>query len=542
MSVGVLLGLVGLLLAIGGGVAAFFVIGPDNTVTSGEQHLVSKGLAFASPPEMLDRHGPILHVQARTSSGKPVFVGVGRDFDVASYLKETAHTSLVQVTYPIALVTQEVEGAAGVPKPLAAPDGLDWWVVKSAGAGSQAIRWPIADGPYDVVVMSADGKTPPDVQVRLGIEVPHAFVVALGILAAGLLILALGILLIVLRRRPATPAPVVQVTPPAPSAPPSPWGGTAQRVVAGTVVLGLLTGCSAVPQPDTVTTLTRPAISNEAALAVVKRYNEVSTAAGRARNSVQIGQVESGDLLRQTRAGYIIGREFKLAIPKPLTYDKPTFAVPEYGGYPMRFVATAGPNVGLWQRETAGSPWLQTYGTTLVKSAKLPDLKGLRPATAADAKNLKVAPQAAVEALTKYLTAEGKSPHGASFAVLPQFAEGFKTLARWRQEYHKGAAGSVRSLGRSYSLASPPTAFVTSTGEAVVLATINNQYDLVVGPNRYFYWDGGAETAFSPKEAHYESTLTSTRLHDVVLVVPRKGNDKIKILAFGSQLVSAGGY
>jgi hypothetical protein len=84
---------------------------------------------------------------------------------------------------------------------------------------------------------------------------------------------------------------------------------------------------------------------------------------------------------------------------------------------------------------------------------------------------------------------------------------------------------------------------VTSTGEAVVLATLNDQYDLVVGPDRYFFWDGGAETAFSPSTTHHDSAITSTRLHDVLLVVPRKGsNEKVKILAFDSQLVSAGGY
>ena len=79
--------------------------------------------------------------------------------------------------YAIELTTQEKKGAGG---PLAAPATLDWWAAKADGAGGQSIAWPIADGPYDVVVMGADGKTAPDVQVDLGIEIPHAFLAALG--------------------------------------------------------------------------------------------------------------------------------------------------------------------------------------------------------------------------------------------------------------------------------------------------------------------------------------------------------------------------
>jgi len=87
-----------------------------------------------------------------------------------------------------------------------------------SGAGTQSLAWPIADGPYDVVVMSADGKTAPDVQVNLGIEIPHAVLAALGVLLAGLILLAVGILLILIlvrRRRLTTPQPVY----PAPAVP-----------------------------------------------------------------------------------------------------------------------------------------------------------------------------------------------------------------------------------------------------------------------------------------------------------------------------------
>jgi hypothetical protein len=195
--------LVGLIVAVVGGVAAFWVVGPDNTVRSGEQHLSSKGLAIASTPELLNRNGPVLHVDVRSAKEQPVFVGVARDFDVSSYLKGIGQTKLVQIRYPIALTTQDEEGTAG---PLAVPDTLDWWVAKANGTGTQSVAWPIADGPYDVVIMNADGKPAPDIQAKLGIEIPGIFGTALAIFAGGIVLLALGIFLVRFRRTGSRPA------------------------------------------------------------------------------------------------------------------------------------------------------------------------------------------------------------------------------------------------------------------------------------------------------------------------------------------------
>lgn len=65
----------------------------------------------------------------------------------------------------------------------------------------------------------------------------------------------------------------------------------------------------------------------------------------------------------------------------------------------------------------------------------------------------------------------------------------------------------------------------------------------MVGNGGYtFYWGEGEETTFSLPATQYSSGLTSTRLDDVVLVIPRKGKDKIRIVAYDQQLVDAGGY
>jgi uncharacterized membrane protein len=544
---GLLLALLGLLVTIGGAAVAFWVVGPDDTVQSGEQHLTSKGLAIFSSSELLDLHGPTLHVDARSTNGKPVFVGVARDFDVTSYLKGVAHSELTELKFPIALTSQERKGEAG---PLAAPDGLDWWVAKANGAGTQSLEWPIADGPYEVVIMGADGKTAPDVQADFGIEIGGAFLLALLVLLVGLLLLAGGVLLMFFRRRPAAPTAITQTQPHTVEQQPVGQSvGPLSRVAAVTVVVALATsGCSAIPAQDTVEKLTRPAITNDAAVALIKHYNEVNNKANSLRDDKLIGSVEGGNLLRQSQAGYKIDRALKTKATKPFTYTEPVVAAPSYGSYPMQFVESATVSdskdyrhLGVWTRASAGSPWLLTFAGSPKTAAKLPDLNGLRPVANADVAKLVMAPNAAAATLTKYLTGGAKAPQAASFAPA---AEITSTLALAAETKGMPSADPLnfRKSTVTFSELDPSAAFMTKSGEALVLLTVSRQELVELSANRLVNWSAGAQTAFSPATSKYGSAITSTTLHDVALVVPPKGGGKIRVVSFESQLVSAGGY
>lgn len=195
ITLGLLLALSGLLAAIAGAVAAFWLVGPDNTITTPRRELASTGLAVVTAPSLLDRHGPTLRVSA--SGDKPLFIGVGQDLDVRDYLSGTAHTRLIQFDPPATFGTQELRGDT---KKLTPPGELDWWVAQSA-PGAQAVTWPIQDGVYDVVVMNADGTPAVGAQVTFGVEVHRLFGICLLVLGAGVVVLALGLAL-VLRRRP----------------------------------------------------------------------------------------------------------------------------------------------------------------------------------------------------------------------------------------------------------------------------------------------------------------------------------------------------
>lgn len=550
---GVLLALIGLIVALAGGAAAFWLIGPDDTVQSGDQHLSSKGLAIASAPGLLDRHGPVLHVDAHSSNGKPVFVGVARDLDVASYLKNISYTELTQVQYPVSLSTQDHKGTSG---PIAVPDTLDWWVAKANGAGTQSIAWPIEDGPYDVVIMNADGKPALDVQANLGIEIPNAFLVALGIFVAGVILIAVGIFLILFRRRrPKSPQPV-HAAPgvpvgagqagqggqaPSAQAPAAPY----RRVVVGGLAIALVSGCSAIPQANTVDALTRPAVSTETGAAIVKHYNEVNNAANRRRDDKLIATVEGGNLVRESKAGYTISRALDKPgknLIKPFTYTNPSILAPTYGSYPMQFVVSAGISdtkdyryLGMWERTSAGSPWMLTFAAAPKTTVKLPDLQGLRPATAADAKKL----TPATTAFAEYLTGGAKSPRAASFGtnadVTAKLADVAKSLA-----LHTTQPRIYAQVTDTFTAPSAPAAFVTKSGDSLVFATLTEEFKAEAGTNYSFNWADGDQIAFSPPTVKYNSAITKTVLHDAVLIVPPKG--KITIASFESQLVDAGGY
>jgi len=198
ITLGLLLALTGLVATVAGAVAAFWLVGPDNTVSTSSRELASNGLAVVTAPTLLDRHGPTLHVTA--SGDKPLFIGVGQDLDVRDYLSGAAHTRVIRFDPPDAFGTQDMRGGN---RKLTPPGQLDWWVAQSA-PGSQSISWPLQDGPYSVVVMNADGTPAVGAQVSFGIQVHRLFGICLLVLGAGVLILALGLALMFRRRTRAT--------------------------------------------------------------------------------------------------------------------------------------------------------------------------------------------------------------------------------------------------------------------------------------------------------------------------------------------------
>lgn len=198
---GVVAALVGLLALAGGLIAAFGYIGTDNVISSPARTIASKGVAITTSPELFDYFGPRLHVTAEpTEPGRQLFIGIGHHVDVGSYFSGASRTKVTELNVPFSLNTSDVIGKQTEVSP---PNGLEWWIAKVSGSGQQELVWPMADGPYDVAIMAADGKANVDAVVTIGVEFPGAFATAMLVALAGLVLLLLGVFLLrVLQQKP----------------------------------------------------------------------------------------------------------------------------------------------------------------------------------------------------------------------------------------------------------------------------------------------------------------------------------------------------
>ncbi|HZX08919.1 hypothetical protein [Kribbella sp.] len=242
-----------------------------------------------------------------------------------------------------------------------------------------------------------------------------------------------------------------------------------------------MTGCSAIPRPDTVQTLTRPAITEQGAAAVIKNYNDVNNKANRTRDSDLIATVEGGDLVRQSQAGYKIDRAMKAKPDGSFSYPKSVIGAPQFS------------------------------------------------------------PRAAAAGLAKYLTEGARSSHAAAFEPTADIAHLLNDIVQNRVQHAK-RPGSYRSITDVFTASDQSPAFITTSGTAVVFVTLTHDYTVMIGPRYTYWWAVMPENAFSPATAKYESALTETTLRDAVLLIPPKGKGRIRIAAFESQLVAAGGY
>ena len=641
-ALGLFLTLAGLVVTLAGAVAAFWLVGPDNTITTGSRQFTSQGLAVITAPDLLDRHGPTLRVTA--TGDRPVFVGVGQDLDVANYLAGTAHTRLIRFDPPATYGTQEMRGRSAKLTP---PGELDWWVAQAGGSGRQSVAWPIQDGRYDVVVMNADGTPAVGADVRFGVEVDRAFGICLLVLGAGILVLTLGLML-TFRRRTAVAVAPARITPPrvapAPVAPadktpafqpaeqrerittapmlmspvavakakspaflvavgvvaddeepaydarpdeqqsydeapyeedveppyaddleePETLGleespefersDEAVRKTAALLASGALllttTSCGLLPAKNSeAAPETRPAVTLADALAVVQRYNQLNNQANQARDAKVAETIEADPTLAQTRAGYLIGRKLDAAgkdKSKPFTFTEPQIGAPEFGSYPMRFVVSSGVSdapgsrqLGVWQRQSAGTPWLLTNSVYPLKTVKLPSMEGLRTPTQTDLAKLYSLPTSAATNLAAYLSEGTKSakaklfvPSAGTTAFLDRRAKA--KVADTKETY-------IASVADTFQPSGEPLTFITSTGEALVFLALTEQYLQRVEPGSNAYWTRGEATAFSSM-VKYTQTLHQDYLHQAALVIPTKaGGGTIRILSIDGQLVGAGG-
>ncbi len=126
-------------------------------------------------------------VRVRTTSARPVFVGIAPAAAAEAYMQGVAHKEVAAIGTP-GSGQRVVAGGA----PAAPPASLRIWSASMTGAGQQTLTWPVRKGDWRVVVMNPDATQSVSADVSVGARFPHLLTIAIVVLGVGLVVLALS--------------------------------------------------------------------------------------------------------------------------------------------------------------------------------------------------------------------------------------------------------------------------------------------------------------------------------------------------------------
>jgi hypothetical protein len=209
---GVVAGVAAMILALSvvalgaGGLWADSHRGHDGYVSTGSHRFDTAGRALTSPGVEIGKAAPgwlIRRVRISatgTASARPVFVGIGRSTDVASYLANVSRSELRDFDGGTPVYANQTGSRTPAP-----PATRHFWVATAEGRGTQTLRWKPKPGHWDVVVMNADGTPTVDAAVSLGAQTPPLLVPGLALVGFGVMIGIGGFALVYRSARPLAP-------------------------------------------------------------------------------------------------------------------------------------------------------------------------------------------------------------------------------------------------------------------------------------------------------------------------------------------------
>jgi hypothetical protein len=121
---------------------------------------------------------------------QPVFIGIARSSSVNKYLAGVSYSETRDLeAYHNGIALHTFRGADSAP----APTSQNIWVASANGSGTQTLEWEVNSGRYSVVLMNADGSSPVDADVSVGVKIPEVIkAVGVGLLVGGFILLMGG--------------------------------------------------------------------------------------------------------------------------------------------------------------------------------------------------------------------------------------------------------------------------------------------------------------------------------------------------------------
>jgi len=200
---GSIVGLVAVgLLAAGGGLiwgdetqrsSGGYFMGSAHRIATESFAVTHDGVDIHHLPGFLDDGKLVrIRIDARSDTGRALFLGVARERDVQTYLRNVAHSNLRN--YNVAAKDQEYDSVGGTARP-APPASQHIWV--ASAQGSKRLNWRPREGSWSVVMMNADGAKGVAADVTLGAKVGYLGWLTAGLMAIGAALLAFAVVLIV---------------------------------------------------------------------------------------------------------------------------------------------------------------------------------------------------------------------------------------------------------------------------------------------------------------------------------------------------------
>lgn len=198
------------------GLAAYRSVDSDGYVEGGG-HMSTATAAFVTDTaefESVDANeatkaGKVrLRIAAERQDGGPVFVGIGKDVDVADFVADGSFTTVRDLEFgPFDYQSVAQGGSRPLPSPAQGA-----FSASATGEGRQELVWPIEAGRWRAVIMNADGSPGVDVEVSFAAKFPYLRGFAIAGMVIGVVLLLVGLLLVIFqarggRKRPPRAAP-----------------------------------------------------------------------------------------------------------------------------------------------------------------------------------------------------------------------------------------------------------------------------------------------------------------------------------------------
>ena len=180
---------------------AGFFVSPEVTLSTDSYALVSADIDLGAQPGDWLPAGRLAEivVEVTSSPESDVFVGVGPEADVRTYLRSVAQDEVVEIGPSPGDVTYRRSdgGAATTP-----PGEQGFWVASTHGPGSQSLTWELESGEWNVVIMNSDAGAGVEVEAAAGAHTELLIPVAIGMLVGGLFfgVVAAVVLVFAIRR------------------------------------------------------------------------------------------------------------------------------------------------------------------------------------------------------------------------------------------------------------------------------------------------------------------------------------------------------